>query len=174
MPLTAYIESGLKIELDSAISFRLADTKFYRARSGLHLKEMDFGWWDNETRTLWLLEVKGEETWESDSHEQLIPTLQKKIVDSLLMLTAMWSGRSPGSELSLELPEPVRISSQVDQIRLVVVIPTPAKRKPLLSAVGTKLNQLVCGEIGLFGIRRVSVLDAGSAITRGLPVTVAT
>jgi hypothetical protein len=135
---------------------------------------MDYGWWDNDGKTLWLLEVKGEKVWEPGSHERLIPSLRQKILDSLLMLSAMWSGRSPGTDLALELPEPVRMASQIDQVRLVVIIPTPDKRKPLLSAVSAKLNQLVSGEIGLFGIRRVSVLDAGNAITLGLPVAVAT
>jgi hypothetical protein len=166
-----YPESGLYVHLDADQSFRFSDTQFYKARSGRNLKEIDFGWWDAAKKTLWLMELKGEEVWDQEEQHHLVNVLQKKAVDSLLMLGAMWSGRSPSAELAHELPDAIAKLGLDAVIRLVVVIPTPAKRKHLLSAVATKLNQMMAGQIELFGIHRVSVMDADSAVKMGLPVT---
>ena len=168
--MVTYLESGLHVHLDADQSFRFSDTQFYKARSGQNLKEIDFGWWDAAKQTLWLMELKGEEVWNHDEQHHLVNVLQKKTVESLLMLGAMWSGRAPSVALGHELPGKIAKLGADAAIRLVVVIPTPTKRKPLLSAVATKLNQMMAGQIGLFGIRRVSVMDADTAVAMGLPV----
>jgi len=171
MGTVTYTESGLHIRLDSDQSFRFSNTTFYQTRSGRNLKEIDFGWWDAAKNTLWLMELKGEEVWDNDGQDHLVNVLQKKTVDSLMMLAAMWSRRAPSVDLARELPISIAELRLDADIRLVVVIPTPQRRRPLLSAVATKLNQIMAGQIGLFGIHRVSVIDTVAAMAVGLPVT---
>jgi hypothetical protein len=56
--MTAYIESGLRINLPEGEHFRFPDCEIYKQLSGKKLKEMDFGWWQKQQNRLWLIEIK--------------------------------------------------------------------------------------------------------------------
>ncbi len=56
--MSTYQESGLIITLPDGEHFRFQDCQAYKEVSGRNLKEMDFGWWQNDTNTLWLIEIK--------------------------------------------------------------------------------------------------------------------
>jgi hypothetical protein len=56
--VTAHLESGVEVTLPQGVGFRFCDCATYKQLSGRHLKEMDFGWWDEGRGKLVLLEPK--------------------------------------------------------------------------------------------------------------------
>jgi hypothetical protein len=104
--MTIYQESGLIITLPDDEHFRFQDCQAYKGLSGANLKEMDFAWWQNETKTLWLIEIKEYANLSSEEclPDYLLDNLVNKATDSLLMLAAMWSKTNQGLKLAACLP----------------------------------------------------------------------
>ena len=105
------IESGFKLTVPEETSFRLCESPAYKNLSGLGLKEMDVGWWDNNNGKLILLELKGHEIWQEfdksreNAHQHLVNVLDRKVTDALLMLAAVWVKTEIGDKLKTSLPE---------------------------------------------------------------------
>ena len=84
-------ESGFEVTLDWNTSFRLADFDPYRKLSGLSLKEMDLGWWDDSATRVVFLELKGSGLWDAfdstkdEAHNHLVTNLRDKATDVLML-----------------------------------------------------------------------------------------
>lgn len=52
-------ESDFEVSISEETSFRFAENPGYQKVSGIGLKEMDVGWWDNANNKLIFLELKG-------------------------------------------------------------------------------------------------------------------
>jgi hypothetical protein len=170
------IESGFKVAVDEAASFRLEELDPYRRLSGLHLKEMDIGWWDGAASRLVLLELKGATVWDAfdssrqPAHDHLIANLRSKATDVLLILAAMWTGTNLGNEFKTLLPPGARSYPGDGRIKLVFLVDTPASRRPLLTAVKDELNRKAAGRARLLGVQHLTVVDYDVALKMGLPV----
>jgi len=170
-------ESGFKVSTDSATSFRLADLEPYRKLSGLHLKEMDIGWWDSSTSRIILLELKGSGVWDAfdssreHAHDHLVANLRDKATDAMMILASVWVGTTRGKEMKKLLPANVRRYPGDGKIKLIFLVDTPRSRKPLLSAINDEVNRKAAGRSRLFGVPRVTVVDFDVATRMNLPVT---
>jgi hypothetical protein len=171
-------ESGFRVSAPDP-AFRFSGLESYRSLSGRQLKEMDVGWWettpDGKNRLL-LLELKGMEVWHSrpddpmNPHEHLIRTCVEKATDTLLMLAGAWIPTTWGQQLARGLPPQAHPYPGDGALKLVFLIDIPAGHRELLHAVRDEINGRLEGRLGVFGIRRVSVIDFESAQRMGLPV----
>ena len=174
-------ESGIRMDFPDCNWFRFCDMPTYASLSGQNLKEMDCGWRDSEQGVLWLIELKGEEVWLSESTQmmrqckqierpslsrptpKLMHTLLVKAVDSLLILGSIWSGTGTGNNFLNYLPSELSSYPGDGNIELLFVIDTPPSRRGLLTAPRQQLNRLLQGKLGLYNIRRIEVLDVNNA-----------
>ena len=170
------IESGFKVTLPEVNSFRLCENSAYQKLSGLSLKEMDVGWWDTTNSKLILLELKGIEIWQGfdkskdTAHDYLVKSLKRKVTDALLMLAAVWIKTEIGKELKASIPARVRQYQGDGSVKLIFLIDTPASRKSLLLPVKDAINKELAGRVRLFGVKRVTLIDFGTAQKIGLPI----
>jgi len=175
-PVREVNESGFKVSLPQSSSFRLADLAPYQQLSGRCLKEMDIGWHDGTTGYLVLLELKGSDVWNAfDSnaaaaHDHLVANLKGKATDVLLILASVWSQTDFGAQLSPLLPAIARTFPGMSKLKLIFLVDTPPTRLPLLGPVKDELNRVLAGRAGLYGIRRVTIIDFDKAKAIGLPV----
>jgi hypothetical protein len=174
-------ESGIRVDFPDCNWFRFCDMPTYTSLSGQNLKEMDCGWWDNQQDVLWLIELKGEEVWLSESSQmmrqckqierpslsrqepKLLHTLLVKAVDSLLLLGSIWSGTRTGNEFLNHLPSGLSSYPGDGNIELLFVIDTPHQRQGSMIFVRDQLNRLLQGKLKLYNIRRIEVLDINNA-----------
>ncbi|MCP3136063.1 hypothetical protein [Pyxidicoccus xibeiensis] len=172
-------ESGFRVEAPVP-AFRLADLPPYRLLSGKRLKEMDVGWWgpsQEGQQRLTLLELKGLEVWQTTPdnpatpREHLVRTCVEKATDTLLMLAGAWTPTSWGTELSRSLPTQALPYPGDKALKLVFLIDIPVGQRELLLPVRDEINGRLQGRLGIFGMRRVSVVDFEAAQKMGLPVT---
>jgi len=176
MPTRSVVESGFTVSVDEDTSFRFAELAPYQGLSGINLKEMDVGWWDEDNAKIVMLELKGDTLWEAfdsshdEAHEHLVSNLRSKATDVLLMLAASWIGTTKGVQLRNLLPTEVGQYPGDNKIKLIFLIDTPLARRALLAPVKDELNRKVAGRTRLFGIKRVTVVDFDKATQMGLPV----
>ena len=171
------VESGFKVSVPGQASFRLEENQHYQKLSGIGLKEMDVGWWDNNSSRLVFLELKGKEIWkgfdksENNAYEYLMKSIKGKITDVLLMMAAVWIETDVGKRIKSQLPKVVHQYPGDNRIRIIVLIDTPSSRKPLLTSLKDAVNKKLAGRVRLFGVPRVNIIDFDTANKMGLPVT---
>jgi hypothetical protein len=170
MPI--YQESGLMINLPDEQSFRFQDHPAYQKLKGKGLSEMDFAWWDATKNILWLLDVK------DYSHllpaeklpDYLLAKLSNKVIDSLLIMSAIWSNTQQGLNLKMYLPESCQITQPLKIVFVFKI--TNQTIKASLSPLKTKLVNSLQGKLLLFDLKNVTLVDHEIAIKMGLPLTV--
>jgi len=171
------IESGFKVAVPKETSFRLGENPAYRSLSGLGLKEMDIGWWDNANSKLLFLELKGIDIWQEfdrkkdTAHAYLVKSLKGKATDVLLIMAALWVGTDTGKALKASLPDHVQQYHGDGNLKFIFLIDTPPSRKSLLAPVKDAINKELAGRVRLFGVKRVTLVDFDTANRMGLPVT---
>ncbi len=164
-------ESGPQITLPDGMYFRFQDIPEYKRLSGSHLKEMDFGWWDCSEKRFWLLEVKDYSLLPRNARlpGDLLTKLEMKVVDSLIMLGAMWSGTTSGQKFRNHLPEPLHsfpLAPPRTDARIMVVIVLKVDKRHIISdlpPLKDELNARLRGRISLFDIRAVHLWDHNTA-----------
>jgi hypothetical protein len=169
-------ESGFKITVPAAASFRFSESPTYKKLSGLILKEMDVGWWDSRTNKMMLVELKSTEIWDEfdksaeTAHGHLVAVINGKATDTLLMLCAAWAGTNEGNDLKAALPSETHSYPGEGNIKLIFLIDTPPSRRALLSPMKDAVNKALAGRVRLFGIKRVILLDLETAEKMALPI----
>jgi len=174
--MSVFQESGLQITLPVGENFRFQDCPSYQNLNGQNLSEMDFGWWDANKNTLWLLEVK------DYSHltplerlpDHLLDKLINKATDSLLILASVWFGSQKGKEICRDIPGSCH-NFPVDprKIKIVFVLKlTDANIKLQLSPLKTRLKNKLTGRLLLFDVSHVTLTDHETGIRMGLPIQV--
>jgi len=171
------IESGFKVTVPEEASFRFEENQHYRKLSGIGLKEMDVGWWNNDNNKLIFLELKGIEVWEGfdkskdNAYEYLVKSLKGKVTDVLLIMAATWIETGIGKDIKTQLPKVVHQYPGDGSLKLIILIDTPDSRKPLLSPLKDAVNNKLAGRVRLFGVPHVTIIDFDTANKMGLPVT---
>lgn len=179
-----YIESGFLFTFPAATSFRFCDMPPYQKLSGNNLKEMDFGWWDEQTKSIHLLEVKDERILRKFIHQmgtkkkvkkyKLTTDFELKIMHSLAILSAVWSGTSKGQDFKRNLPAVIYQYPGEDSIVISVLIDSSHKRKTNLSPVLDRMKKIVIrklkGCLRLFGVKGVKFYDLQRARYAGIMV----
>ncbi len=176
--MTTYFESGLEISPPSGCCFRFCDIDEYRKLSGRNLKEIDFGWWDDCTGRLILLEIKGKEVWNevrqagasTNSFQFLVSVLTQKVVDSVAMLSALWIGTDWGVRVRRFLPQRLHEYVGDGRLRVVFLLDTALPDKALLGVLRDRVNAKLAGKLALLGLSRVTVTDFETGARMGLPV----
>lgn len=168
MTVTAYLESGLRLDLPDGQHFRFAELRSYQRLSGQRLKEMDFAWIRNGR--LFLLELRSyaqvTETLTVADFSLIkdrpaplrFQTLIDKVTDSLLLLLAVWSGTEKGKEVKSEIPIDARSCLP---LKLVIAVDLPAHLAHHLPALRDSLNDCLRGRIAVADVRNVTLLDYG-------------
>jgi hypothetical protein len=172
--MTAYIESGLRINLPEGEHFRFQDCEIYKQLSGKKLKEMDFGWWQKQQNRLWLIEIKdyAHLTTEERLPKHLLDNLVDKATDSLLMLANCWAKTGKGREFSSCLPPAIQqFPEHPEQLKLklfFILKINVAMFKDEIDALRYELNDKLRGRVALFNIRYVSLVDHITVINNNL------
>ncbi|MDB9528948.1 hypothetical protein PN498_23345 [Oscillatoria sp. CS-180] len=176
--MAVYQESGLEVDLPDHQIFRFCDCTAYRRLSSYSLKEMDFGWWDNQASTLWLMELKDYSrlALEDKLPNNLFGNFVDKATDSLMMLAAVWSNSEHGQALGRCLPTPcTSFPQQPHEIKLVFVLKLESQQLlTQLSALSVRLRNRLRGRIALFNMSMTDLilLDHMTAIRAGLPIKI--
>lgn len=175
--MTTYTESGIEVRLPDGQGFRFSECAAFQRLSGKHLKEMDFGWWDAPRSRVLLLEVKGREVWDevwkrkdTSPTEHLVAVLERKAIDSLALLSAVWLQTHEGASISAEIPTEAHSFPGDGRLVLAFVLDTGVNDRALLSAARDRLNERLAGRLALVGTRNAIVADVEGAARAGLPV----
>jgi len=171
--MSTYQESGLIITLPDGEHFRFQDCQAYKQLSGVNLKEMDFGWWQTDTNTLWLIELKeyAHLTYEEQLPDYLLDNLVNKATDSLLMLAAMWAKTNQGLKLAECLPPVIHQFSGRLKLFFILKIDKIAF-KSQIGVLKDELKNRLRGRIAFFDVRHVTLVDHLTAIKCGLPLVI--
>ncbi len=124
-----FSESGFRVRATQP-SFRFSACAAYQRLSGMHLKEMDVAWADQDLKgrpRLVVVEHKGAEVWregpaDAEPHQRLTDACAAKAIDTLTMLSALWLPTPWGEELAVQVPKEMRTWSPQRVIKLVFVI----------------------------------------------------
>jgi len=168
--MPVYEESGLLVTLPDGASFRIQDLQTYIHLSGRKLREMDYCWFDIDSNSINLLEVK-----DYSNHgfqvDDLTTVLQEKTIDTLFLLCATWLNTTKGAEIRVDIPDNFKDYSRSKRIRIFHIIKANRNNLPLLHTIKDRLNQLLSGKLTLLNIPRVILTDHNTAIRIGLPIT---
>lgn len=172
--MPVYTESELSISLPDGKSFQLGKMAAYRSLSGCALKEMDFGYLDEDGGHIVLVELTSyNKAAEPPTSKVLLPEMIAKARDSLLMLQAAWRGHGVGKRLLLELPEPCRKELRL-RICFVVKLSSEHRRAftPVaMSNIGGRLRTCLAACADLLGLEvHVELFDDRKAMEK-LPIT---
>lgn len=137
-----YKESGVSIDLSAYAHFRFENCEGYRKIKGCNVKEIDFGWWNEEEECLYLLELKDftanpERIVEKEKSVELIENLCKKSIDVVLMLSAVWLDNAGGREIKPCLPARAR---QKCKMKIFHLVRCDESIEPALNAMNDKLK----------------------------------
>lgn len=167
-------ESGLYFDPPHARCFRWDTCPDFKIFKGLGLAEMDFGWRDETTGTLHLLELKDYSTRDL-SPDWLIGDLVQKATDSLLLLASVWYGFPRGDAIRACLPDEWHEHAERQPIQLNFVLKT-ADVVPLHDLQDRLRNKLL-GRQELLALRTVTtvyLVNHEFAVSElGLPLTLA-
>lgn len=147
-----YTESGMTVDLTNYLHFRFQDCQGYKKIKGLGIKEMDFGWWNENNNCLYLLELKDytssqRSLTDREKSAQLLDNLWKKSVDVLFMLSALWLNNEGSREIKPCFPEKIY---QKCNIRIYHLINCDRLFEPHLLPLNTKLLNRFKGYTSLF------------------------
>ncbi len=144
-----YSESGVNIDLRRYSPFRFEDCGGYRKLKGFNVKEIDFGWWNESEKCLYLLEIKdytanpGRLTGEKpadggkEPSDILKENLLKKSIDVLLMLSAVWLGTNGSREIKSCFPIQAQHKCNV---KIFHLIKCDKSLEPLLHQLNDRLK----------------------------------
>lgn len=171
--MSTYHESGLIITLPDGEHFRFQDCHAYKPLSGQNFKGMDFGWWQTNRNTLWLIEIQeyANLTQEEQLPRHLLDNLAKKATDSLLMLAAIWAKTHQGLELAPCLPPQVYQFPRRLKFFFIFKIDDMIFKSKMLHLKDALKNQLR-GRFALFDVKHVSLVDHLTAIKCDLPIAI--
>jgi len=169
--MTSYHESGLIITLPDKEHFSFQDCHGYKTLSGQNLKEMDFGWWRDDT--LWLIEIK--EYANLTSNEQLpahlLDNFVNKATDSLLMLASLWAETNHGLKLAPCLPPQIHKFPKRLKLFFILKIDKVIFKSQIIHLKDALKNRLR-GRLILFDVKHVSLVDHLTAIKCNLPIAI--
>jgi len=166
MTRNIYSESGTNIDLSSYSHFRFENCEGYRKISGFNVKEIDFGWWNEPEKCLYLLEIKDytsnpSRIVEKDKSKVLIENLLKKSIDVLLMLSAVWLDNGGSQEIKSCLPTEAQRKCKV---KIFHLIKCDKSLEPHLSPINDKLKAGFRGYKFLYeNIRTFKIISARQA-----------
>jgi len=161
----SYSEGHFTVELPEDRSFRLETCDAYVKISGKGVKEMDFGWIESESRTLWLMEFKDYDHVEAPDpdREHLVETLSAKVRDALTMIATGWAETDFGEQLRSDLRDTCPgFPNRACAVRSLLVLNlSRADASRLIGALKSEINAELEGIREMFGISTVTVLTVG-------------
>jgi hypothetical protein len=171
-PGQRHLESGLYFDPPHARCFRWDTCPDFKTFKRFGLAEMDFGWRDEATATLHLLELKDYST-DPYSDDWLIGELVQKATDCLLLLASVWYELPRGDAIRSCLPDEWHEHADGQPIQLNFVLKT-ADVVPLHS-LQDKLRNKLLGRQELLALRTVTtvyLVNHELAVSElGLPLT---
>jgi len=171
--MTIYKESGLVITLPDDEHFRFQNCQAYKQLSGQNLKEMDFGWWQTEKNTLWLIEIKEYDHLRPAEKlpDFLLDNFANKATDSLLMLATIWARTNQGLKLATCLP--AKFHQFPSRLKIFFILKIDeAIFKSQIEHLKDKLKNRLRGRLALFDIKPVALVDHLTAIKCSLPIAI--
>jgi len=168
--MTQYFEPGFSINLPEGSHFRFQDCPVYQKLKNLSIKEMDFFWFDTQTKLLCLMEVKDYThlSKEEALPEYLIENLYKKGLDSILMLAAVWANTKTGRALKDFIPN--TLHNYQENIMLIFILNANDRHLPAIGIIKDRLKQKTKGIRALFSVTAI-LMDKKTAQARGLPIS---
>jgi hypothetical protein len=175
MSITAniYTEGAINIDLSAYSHFRFETCEGYRNISGANIKEIDFGWWNDDEECLYLLEIKDytanpNRIVKKDESRVLIENLWKKSVDVIVMLSSVWLDNIGSREIKSCLPIHVQRKCK---IKIFHLLKCDKSLEPHLSPINDKLKDRFRGYKQLYeNILTFKIISARQAekIFKGL------
>lgn len=183
MAVTSILESGLYFEPGPHSWFRFDACKSFQPLKGNGVCEMDFGWYEADRKTQWLLELrdysasgKPVDLAQPDSRAFLIQEFAQKAKDSLLLLGSLWHDLPCAEVLRRDLPAAFhQMPSAQERLKLVFVVKTdtPTSFQSAAQPLKDSLTNRLKGQshlLGVLGCCDVLLLDHQTAIAAKLPL----
>ncbi len=165
-----HTENGITINFPDSKYFQFESCQAYIDIKNQGVKEMDFGWYETKTKTMWLVELKG--FFNPDNPKHIIPDLSSKevlknkidelcakAIHSLCMLASM--RRNTASCASKKL-------QKATKIKLVFLVTLPGHLLSYLSIIHDVLNSLLQPYKIIFDVSGLLVVDPQTAKKVGL------
>jgi hypothetical protein len=84
----------------------------------------------------------------------------------------VWINTATGKELRKDLPVEAHNYPGENGIKLIFLIDTPEKYRPLLSPIADAINGSLAGKLRLFGVRRITLMDFDTARAREIGIRI--
>ena len=165
--------------------FRLQDNPGFKQLKNVGVSEMDFGWYESQKKTCWLIELKdysqsGKVSDLSDKNFINILTyeLTQKAKDSLLVLASIWYSLPKKRQLELSLPSEFKSLPALQQrlnLAFVLKVEDETSFQASAQSLQDSLRNRIKGQSELLGISEytnVFLFDHRTAIAQGLPLQV--
>lgn len=177
--MPAITESGFRFELPEDRYFQFEHCDTYRTElAGRSIKEMDFAWLEEDDATrLFVMEVKFfiEEGAAEFDRDKQVERLQKKIIDTILMLTGLWLGTGTGKRLLEDIQQtcPEFPSTVPDEVKPVLAIGIDRHDAAmLLQGVITDIRQNLKGVCTLFDLPDIAFIHLQADETLSQPISI--
>lgn len=161
----AIIESDIKLDLPATECFRFEVCPAYRSIQQ-NFKEMDAGWYDGASNTLYLIELKDwtRATLRSAGGENInkrVNDLVKKSVDSACMIVAILMDTNHGQSIANCFP--FRLPSNV-KLKFISIVHCSPSDELVISNINTQYKTKFASYAKLFDIASFFVISRSRAM----------
>ncbi len=159
------------LSLPSGDYFRISGIPEYIKLKSFHLKEMDFCWWEDKEKTIYLLELKSYHlAIQAPVTEDIRENLVAKAVDTMIFLLSVWTKTGNGLSIGQQLPADFRAYPGDGKIKVVFVIDEHPNH-PIISVINKEIKSRLKGKMGLLNIQHIVIYNFAAAKTR-LPISI--
>lgn len=161
-----YVESGIEVDLGKFSHCRFEICPGYQSIKGDNIKEIDFGWWNEDEKCFYLLELKDYSNIPGklkENSEKLLENLWKKSLDMVIMLAAVWLKTGGSSNITSCFP-PEAVTNSKCRIKIFHLINCTTNSEPHLLWLNDKLKNKFKGYQKLFdNIRMCKIISIRKA-----------
>lgn len=165
-----FAENGIRVHFPDNNSFRLSDCQAYITISGKGVKEMDIGWFDLNTNTLWLVELKAfndpnniRYTPKDLSNQDIVEDVIRELLGKSIHTICQISTNRAGTQSCMSVP-----ISLDTTINLVYLIRTMPGQDVYLNHMQDKLRTDLKPFIAIFNIAAIAVISYDYAVANRL------
>mgnify|MGYP001213422668 CR=1 FL=1 len=171
MPLPMpFEENGVRVDFPDANNFRLSDCEAYKAIKSKGVKEMDIGWFDTTSNTLWLVELKGFHNPANIKHQPkdlsnptIVGSVMEELLDKSIHTICQVTTDRAGTKSCVG--QPIADDTAIKIVHLIRVMPgQDAYLDPMQDAIRNKLRPF----IAIYNIGAVAVISYDYAVSNRL------
>lgn len=168
--LMPFTENGLSVHFPDNNTFRLSDCRAHIAIKSKSVKEMDIGWFDTVSNTLWLVELKAFHNPDNILHstkDLSKSAIVDRVIEDLLLksIHTICQVNTDRADTMSCLPQPLEKSTFIKVVHLIRTMPG---QDDYLNPMQDKLRVKLSPLIAIFNIHSVTIISYDNAVSKNL------